>query len=92
MYQGTVQANAFKSAMTYEILDCGHQHGFVSGSVMASFLFIACSEWWMRFLDSELMIGLLKCRCCVPVSAWWYSILIMLVVLFHGRGIMGTGN
>jgi branched-chain amino acid transport system permease protein len=92
MYQGTVQANAFKSAMTYEILlivVIGGM-GSVSGSVMASFLFIACSEWWMRFLDSELMIGAFK----VPLLRSGFrmvvfSILIMLVVLFYRRGIMG---
>ena len=28
--------------------------GSVTGSVLASFLFIACSEWWLRFLDSPM--------------------------------------
>ena len=92
MYQGTVQANAFKSAMTYEILlivVIGGM-GSVTGSVLASFLFIACSEWWLRFLDSELFINgfqvpLLRSGFRMVV----FSIVIMAVVLFYRRGIMG---
>ena len=92
MYQGTVQANAFKSSMTYEILlivVIGGM-GSVTGSVLASFLFIACSEWWLRFLDSELFIGSFQ----VPLLRSGFrmvvfSIVIMAVVLFYRRGIMG---
>ena len=92
MYQGTVQANAFKSAMTYEILlivVIGGM-GSVTGSVLASFLFIACSEWWLRFLDSEQFINgfqvpLLRSGFRMVV----FSIVIMVVVLFYRRGIMG---
>ena len=29
--------------------------GSVSGSIIATFLYVACSEWWLRFLDSELV-------------------------------------
>ena len=92
MYQGTVQANAFKSAMTYEILlivVIGGM-GSVTGSVLASFLFIACSEWWLRFLDSEQFINgfqvpLLRSGFRMVV----FSIVIMIVVLFFRKGIMG---
>ena len=93
MYQGSLQANAFKSAMTYEILlivVIGGM-GSVSGSVLASFLFIACSEWWLRFLDSETVlfgtfkVPLLKSGFRMVV----FSIIIMIVVLFFRKGIMG---
>ena len=92
MYQGTVQANAFKSAMTYEILlivVIGGM-GSITGSVLASFLFIACSEWWLRFLDSEQFINgfqvpLLRSGFRMVV----FSIVIMIVVLFFRKGIMG---
>ncbi len=55
MYMTTVQASAFKSAMTYEILLIVVIGGIgsITGSVLASFLFVACSEWWLRFLDAE---------------------------------------
>lgn len=55
MYQASVQAVAFKAAMTYEILLIVVIGGIgsISGSVIASFLFVGCSEWWLRFLDNE---------------------------------------
>ena len=92
MYQGTLQANAFKSAMTYEILlivVIGGM-GSVTGSVLASFLFITASEWWLRFLDSEQFIGSFQ----VPLLRSGFrmvvfSIVIMVVVLFLRKGIMG---
>ena len=53
MYQTTVQAKSFTTAMTYEILLIVVIGGLgsVTGSCLASFLFVACSEWWLRFLD-----------------------------------------
>ncbi|MBQ2949098.1 MAG: branched-chain amino acid ABC transporter permease [Clostridia bacterium] len=94
MYQGSLQANAFKSSMTYEILlivVIGGM-GSISGSVMASFLFIACSEWWLRFLDTEMYLfgGTFK----VPLMRSGFrmvvfSVVIMIVVLFFRKGIMG---
>ena len=94
MYQCSLQANAFKSSMTYEILlivVIGGM-GSISGSVLASFLFIACSEWWLRFLDTETTLfgGTFK----VPFLRSGFrmvvfSIVIMIVVLFFRKGIMG---
>ena len=92
MYQGSLQANAFKSSMTYEILlivVIGGM-GSVSGSVITSFLFIACSEWWLRFLDNETMLGTFK----VPLLGSGFrmvvfSVVIMVVVLFFRKGLMG---
>ncbi len=92
MYQGSIQAAAFKSAMTYEILLIVVIGGLgsVTGSCIASFLFIASSEWWLRFLDSEMTIGNFK----VPfLRAGFrkvvFSVIIMLIVLFARKGIMG---
>jgi branched-chain amino acid transport system permease protein len=64
--------------------------GSVSGSCLASFLFIACSEWWLRFLDKETMIGSFR----VPLlrdgfRMVVFSVVIMIIVLFFRRGIMG---
>ncbi len=92
MFQGTVQANSFKSSMTYDILlmvVIGGM-GSISGSVLASFLYIACSEWWLRFLDNELMIGTFQ----VPLLRSGFrmvvfSAVIMVVVLFFRKGLMG---
>ena len=56
MYQCMAQANNFKTNMTYEILLIVVIGGIgsISGSVIASFLFTACNEWWLRFLDDDL--------------------------------------
>ena len=84
MYQTTVQAKTLKSAMTYEILLI-----VVIGGI-GSFLFIACSESRLRFLDNETTIGAFK----VPLLRTGFrmvvfSVVIMIVVLFFRRGIMG---
>ena len=92
MFATTVQAKVFTSAMTYEILLIVVIGGIgsVSGSCIASFLYIACSEWWLRFLDNEAYIGAFK----VPLlrngfRMVVFSIIIMIVVLFFRKGIMG---
>ena len=93
MYQTTIQASMFKSAMTYEILLIVVIGGIgsVTGSCISSFLFIACSEWWLRFLDNDnLYIGgfhvpLLRAGFRKVV----FAVIIMCVVLFYRKGIMG---
>jgi branched-chain amino acid transport system permease protein len=93
MYQSSIQASAFKASMTYEILLIVVIGGVgsITGSVISSFLFIASSEWWLRFLDAETFIGSFQ----VPLMRSGFrkvvfSIIIMLVVLFYRKGIMGT--
>ena len=93
MYQNTVQAKAFTTAMTYEILLIVVIGGLgsVTGSCISSFLFVAASEWWLRFLDQKQMIGNFE----VPLlrngfRLVVFSIIIMIVVLFFRKGIMGT--
>ena len=55
MYVNQVQAKTFNSAMTYELLLIVVLGGMgsISGSAIAAFLYVACGEWWLRFLDSE---------------------------------------
>lgn len=93
MYQTTIQASMFKSAMTYEILLIVVIGGIgsVTGSCISSFLFIILSEWLLRFLDSDMYIGdfhvpLLRAGFRKVV----FSIIIMIIVLFFRKGIMGT--
>ncbi|MBE6020253.1 MAG: branched-chain amino acid ABC transporter permease [Clostridiales bacterium] len=95
MFQTTIQASAFKAAMTYEfllIVVIGGM-GSVTGSVIASYLFIACREWWLRFLDAETYIGDFK----VPLLRAGFrnvvfAVIIMIIVLFYRKGIMGTNE
>ena len=92
MYQTTVQASAFTASMTYEILlivVIGGM-GSVTGSVLTSFLFIAASEWWLRFLDNELVIaGVALPFMRSGFRMVVFSAVIMVMVLFYRRGIMG---
>jgi len=93
MFQTTVQAAQFKSAMTYEILLIVVIGGIgsVSGSVISSFLFNACSEWWLRFLDNaDTYIGSFHVPLLRPgFRKVVFSIVIMAIVLLYQRGIMG---
>lgn len=91
MYMSSVQAKGFTSAMTYEILLMVVIGGIgsISGSIIASFLFIGCSEWWLRFLDDPANniggLSLLAPGFRMVV----FSVFIMIVVLFFRRGLMG---
>lgn len=96
MFQTTIQANQFKSAMTYEILLIVVIGGIgsVSGSVISSMLFVACSEWWLRFLDNNnLMVGGFHVPLLKPgFRKVVFAIVIMLIVIFWQRGIMGESE
>ena len=92
MYVSNAQAKAFTSTMTYEILLIVVIGGIgsISGSVIGTFLYVACSEWWLRFLDAETYIGSFK----VPLLRSGFrmvvfSVVIMIIVLFFSQGIMG---
>ena len=92
MYVANAQAKAFTSTMTYEILLIVVIGGIgsISGSVLGTFLYVACSEWWLRFLDAETYIGSFK----VPLLRSGFrmvvfSVVIMIIVLFFSKGIMG---
>ena len=93
MFAGTVQAAQFKSAMTYELLLIVVIGGIgsITGSVLASFLFIGASEWWLRGLDMGEFLGikapgLFRNGFRLVV----FSVIIMVFVLFFRKGIMGT--
>ena len=94
MFQTAVQASTFTSVMTYEILLIGVIGGIgsVSGSCIAAFLYIACSEWWLRFLDSgalpfgNIQVSFFRDGFRMVV----FSVVIMIIVLFFSKGIMGN--
>jgi branched-chain amino acid transport system permease protein len=91
MFQTTIQASQFKSAMTYEILLIVVIGGIgsVTGSCISSFLFIACSEWWLRFLDNA-NLNFTSVQILRPgFRKVVFSIVIMCIVLFYQKGIMG---
>ena len=92
MYNGTIAAAPFKSALTYEILLIVVIGGIgsITGSVLASFLYIFSSEWLLRGLDSGTFLGInapgiFKNGFRMAV----FSVIIMIIVLFFRKGIMG---
>lgn len=92
MYQYTVQAAQFKSAMTYEILLIVVIGGIgsISGSCIASFLYIAASEWWLRGLDMGKFLGIESADVFRSgFRRFVFSVIIMLIVLFFSKGLMG---
>ncbi len=94
MYVANAQALPFTTTMTYEILLIVVIGGIgsISGSCIATFLYVACSEWWLRFLDEKIVmdngfkVPLLRSGFRMVV----FSIVIMIVVLFFRKGIMGN--
>ena len=91
MFMNTIQAAQFKSSMTYEILLIVVLGGLgsVTGSCIASFLFIACSEWWLRGLDNGSFLGIESAMFRSGFRLVVFSVIIMVVVLFFRKGIMG---
>ena len=92
MYMGAVPAMSFRSSMTYEILLLVVIGGIgsITGSVLTSFLYIAALEWLLRGLDTGEFLGitapgLFKNGFRMAVI----SVIIMVVVLFFRKGIMG---
>jgi len=92
MVLSIAQASNFKVAMTYEILLMVVLGGIgsITGSIIGATLFIAASEWWLRGLDSGVFLGINApsvfrngFRLVV------FSVIIMVVVLFFRKGIMG---
>ena len=64
--------------------------GSVTGSILGSFLVVASKDWWLRFFDDPLTIGGVS----IPLFRTGFrmvvfSVIIMGVVLFFRRGIMG---
>ena len=91
MFMNTIQAAQFKSSMTYEILLIVVLGGLgsVTGSCIASFLFIACSEWWLRGLDNGSFLGIESSMFRSGFRLVVFSFIIMVVVLFFRKGLMG---
>ena len=91
MFQTTISATPFTTVMTYEILLIVVIGGIgsVTGSVLGAFLFTAASEWWLRGLDSGKWLGISSDIMRPGFRKVVFAVLIMLIVLFYSRGIMG---
>lgn len=92
MYVANAQAKVYTTTMTYEILLIVVIGGIgsITGSILGSFLFIASSEWWLRFLDDPApYIGVNIPFMRGGFRMLVFSVVIMIVVLFYRQGIMG---
>ncbi len=93
MFMRSIEAKTFSVTLTYDILLIVVIGGIgsVTGSVLGAFLVTASKEWWLRFFDQPLTIGGWE----VPLFRTGFrmvifSILLMAVVLFYRKGLMGN--
>ena len=94
MFMRSIDSKTFSINLTYDILLIVVLGGIgsITGSVVGSFLVTAGREW-LRFFDNPLIIGGFQ----VPLFRSGFrmvifSVLLMAVVLFYRRGIMGSNE
>ena len=95
MLLGTVTPSLMKYA-TESLDDNGRTVGELEalgtiGSIIGTFLYVACAEWWLRGLDNGQFLfikapGVFRSGFRMVV----FSVIIMVVVLFFRKGIMGN--
>ena len=88
----SVATSTFHVSLTYNILLMVVLGGVgsITGSIIGAFL-VTCGQEWLRFLDQTYMIGTFQ----VPLLRTGFrmvvfSVLLMVVVLFWNKGIMGS--
>ncbi|MBE7718548.1 branched-chain amino acid ABC transporter permease [Lacrimispora indolis] len=94
IFMRSIDSKTFSINLTYDILLIVVLGGIgsITGSVIGAFLVTAGREW-LRFFDNPLVIGGFE----VPLFRTGFrmvifSILLMAVVLFYRRGIMGSNE
>ena len=92
MFQNSATASTFTTNMTYEILLIVVIGGIgsITGSIIGSFIFIGLNEWLLRGLDQGQWMGIQSSLMRAGFRKVVFAILIMLVVLFFAKGIMGN--
>ncbi len=91
MLTNMAQARVYTSVMTYELLLIVVLGGIgsISGSCIATFLYVAASEWWLRGLDMGEFLGIKSPLFRTGFRMVVFSVIIMVVVLFFRQGLMG---
>jgi len=94
VFMRSIEAKTFQVNMTYTILLMVVIGGIgsVTGSIIGAFL-VNCGQEWLRFFDEPLTIAGIQ----IPLFRTGFrmvifSILLMVVVLFYRRGIMGANE
>ena len=94
MFMRSIDSKTFSISLTYDILLIVVLGGIgsVTGSVLGSFL-VTAGRGWLRFFDNPLTIAGIQ----IPLFRTGFrmvifSILLMVVVLFYSRGLMGSNE
>lgn len=94
MFMSSIDSKTFQIMLTYDILLIVVLGGIgsVTGSIIGAFLITAGREW-LRFFDEPLALAGVQ----IPLFRTGFrmvifSLLLMIVVLFYRRGIMGTNE
>ena len=88
-YMGSIDSGTFRITLTYDMLLIVVLGGLgVTGSILGSFLVTSGREW-LRFFDSRMLFS--DGRFFIPFGFRMvvFSVLLMVVVLFYRKGIMG---
>ncbi len=95
MFMRSIDSKTFSVSITYDILLIVVIGGIgsVTGSVIAAIIVTVGKEWLLRFFDNPLFIGDFQ----VPLFRTGFrmvifSIILLLIVLFYQRGIMGKNE
>jgi len=94
MFMRSIDSKTFQVALTYDILLIVVIGGIgsVTGSVIGAFIVTAGREL-LRFFDEPLMLGGVQVPLFRPgFRMVIFSILLMIVVLFYRKGLMGTNE
>lgn len=93
MFMRSIEAKTFSIMLTYDLLLIVVIGGLgsITGSVVGAFVVTFAKDWILRFFDSPVTIGgfqlpLIRMGFRMVV----FSILLMLVVLFYRKGLMGN--
>ena len=93
VFMRSIDTKTFQVALTYNILLIVVLGGIgsVTGSIIGSLLINGGQEW-LRFLDEPTTIPVFSALFRPGFRMVIYSVLLMIVVLFWRRGIMGTSE
>jgi len=90
---GTIDPNMFKFTLTYNIVLIVVLGGIgsITGSVISAVVVTIGLEA-LRFLDEKIQIGSLVINSIPGMRMVFFSLILMLVILFYQRGLMGTNE
>jgi len=91
IFMASIMAENFRVAMSYEfvLMVVLGGLGSISGSIVGAALFVFASQWWLRGLDTGMWLGIRLPIFRAGFRLVVFSVILLLVILFFRRGIMG---